>query len=128
MITVGDVLRILRERRNLTLEGLGKVLKMDKNTVSRAEHNRAKPDTIEKIAAVFETTPQDIEALAARLSEAWTSTVIDFSKDKEATEVWADFRRLTGEFRRLAKETVEMWLRRQREAEEELERRRHQPP
>lgn len=43
MITVGDVLRILRKHRNFTQESLAAQLGVDKNTISRAEDNRANP-------------------------------------------------------------------------------------
>lgn len=59
-MTIGDKIRVLRKRKGLTQEELGKIIGVKKSAVAKYENNRVenlKRSTIQKLAEVFNVAP-----------------------------------------------------------------------
>ena len=121
MLTVGTVLKIMRERRNLTLKEMVDLVPRDKlgapmadTTISRAENDdpRISPDTISRIAQVFGTDAEHLRRLVDRLNAAWGAPDIDVQRDLEDAAFWADYKRLDPADRAVARIMMDALLRR----------------
>lgn len=87
MNTIGDRIKIMRERRNITQQELASTINSTKQTIYKYENNiitNIPSDKLEKISAALDVSPAYLMGWEENLEQANTDVLVDLAVDLEA--------------------------------------------